>query len=186
MIPDDYIHQLKTKLQSLGPLRPEAWLLILAEMKQKTVKVDESFNRSAGQLAYLASGLLKEYAANDRDRPSIINFIPENAPLISNKFNQRHYLKACATCLIFYWNQDSLWVIYQQYAELKPVYEALCYEYDSAVAFRNRLLEIHETEARISLLLHHFPEVVKLVKKKDMANYVHVSYPHFVKVFNKS
>lgn len=184
MTVEDHIFALKLKIQSLGPLRHEAWQLILSKMQYKTVKVNESFVRTEGQLTYIASGLFKEYTAMDRERPAILNFINPHTAIISRKYNKHHYLKAALNTCVYYWDFESLLLIYHEFKELKPIYDAFCQEYDAACAFRQQLLEIPKTDDRIRKFLTRFPDTLITIKKKDIANYLNVSYHHFIHVYN--
>ena len=176
--------QLKLKLQSLGALRPEAWEMICQEMGSVALKPDQSFIRKAGTLSYLAHGVLKEYDAQDRYQPAIINFLGANDALITREQNRTHYLKACTECIIYYWDFEALERLYAQFRELKIIYDSLCAGYDHRIKLRVRLLEL-PVSGRIEIFKTVFMRLLPYLKKKDMANYLHLNYSHFIKIWNK-
>jgi len=175
--------ELKIKLQSLGALRPEAWAMICSEMHSVTLKPDQSFIRKPGTLAYVALGLLKEYDAQHRPKPAIINFLSANDCLITRKQNQNHYLKACTECLIYYWDLDALERLYAHSKELRAIYDSLCAEYDDKVLWRMHLLEL-SVQDRINAFKFAFGYAIPYLKKKDTANYLHLNYTHFLRYWN--
>ncbi len=179
-------HQLcfKPLLQSLGALRPEAWERIVQLCQQTSLKPNESLIREPGSLAYVANGLLKEYDAQQRKSPSIINFIGHKQSLITRKYNQNLYLKAAMPSLVYYWNFNDLQQLYGEFAELKAIYDNLCAAYDEISAYRQLVLEEHYTKNRIMLFMVKHKELLPLLKKKDMANYVQINYNHFIKAYN--
>lgn len=179
------MQNLKLKLQQLGPLRPHAWAMISQSCKQTHLKTDESFIRTTGTLAYISTGLLKEYDAQYRKSPSIINFIGHNKFLITRKHNQQHYLKACTPTLIYHWDFETLQHIYHKFAELKPTYDLLCGSYDESVGIRQLLLEERDANKKIALFIKLYPNVFHLLKKKDIANYLHLGYDYFVRNYSK-
>lgn len=170
---------LKTKLQSFGALRPEAWERIVQLCQQTNVKTGESLLRKQGTLAYIADGLLKEYDAQNRTQPSIINFNGSNQSLITRKHNQSHYLKATIPTLVYYWDFEDLQKLYQEFKELKAIYDALIAEYDELLLFRMQLLEL-PVQKRIDTFRLIFKPMLPYLKKKDIANYLHISYAYLV------
>ena len=165
----------KTKLQSFGALRPEAWERIVVSAQQTTLHAGDSFLRKEGTLAYVAAGILKEYNPQHRKKPAIINFIVPDHCIITRKHNQMHYLKACNPTLIFYWDLAALKLLYQEFEELKKIYDYLCREYDDGIALRGFLLEL-TVQDRITYFQHHYTAIIPYLKKKDIANYLHISY----------
>ena len=168
-------HKLKTKLQSFGALRPEAWERIVLLCQQTTLHAGDIFLRKEGTLAYLAEGILKEYNPQHRKKPAIINFIITEQCFITRKHNQVHYLKACNPALIYYWDLTALKLLYQEFEELKKIYDYLCREYDDGIALRGFLQEL-TVQARIIYFQHHYTPIIPFLKKKDIANYLHISY----------
>ncbi|WP_293298541.1 hypothetical protein [Pedobacter sp. UBA4863] len=146
---EEELIDLKTKLQSLGALRPEAWDLICKLAHSTEVMQEQRFVRKIGTLGYIAQGILKEYDDLDRSNPAIINFIGNHQCFITRSHQQNRYLLACMPCLVYHWNFDDLQKLYQRFNELRPVYEALCTEYEAGVLLRMRLLEMPVQE-RIS------------------------------------
>jgi len=179
-----YLKALKHKIQRHGALRDEAWLLICSSMQHQVLQPNERFIQKDNQLAYVASGLFKEYSAYERTRPSIINLIPADSCFITRRHSQQDYLKAATTSLTFSWNFESLMAIYRDYRELKPVYEIFCSEYNTGLAYRSLILETPEVAQRIRYLKAEYGSLIPYLKKKEMANYLHLNYNHFIKVFN--
>lgn len=176
---------LKTRLQGLGPLRSGAWERILQSMRTAQIRPGESFIRDEGTLAYLSNGLLKEYDVQHRKTPSIINFIRTGQPLATRRHNQINYLKACVHTEIYFWDFKSLLDLYQEFSELKLIYDALCADYDLSISFRQLILEEKTTTRKIELFIHRYKEVLVLLKKKDIANYLHLDYDYFVRNYHR-
>lgn len=173
------IDQFKTKLQSFGALRPEAWERIVQLCQQTELKTGESLIRKQGTLAYIAQGLLKEYDAQNRTQPAIINFNGPKQSIITRKHNQNHYLKAAISTTVWYLDFEDLQKLYQEFKELKSIYDALIAEYDELLLFRMQLLEL-PVQKRIDTFRLIFKPMLPYLKKKDMANYLHISYAYLV------
>lgn len=170
---------LKTKLQSFGALRPEAWEMIMQLRQQTQLKTSESFIRKQGTIAFIAEGLMKEYDAQNRKTPSIINFIGLNQIIITRKHNQNHYLKACVPTLIYYWDLENLQYLYQEFEELKKIYDCLCAEYDEGLAYSRLILEEKSARQRILLLLAKYRPQLNQISKKDLSHYLMLNYDYF-------
>ncbi|RZM21182.1 MAG: hypothetical protein EOO88_34065 [Pedobacter sp.] len=169
----------KSKLQSFGALRPEAWEKIVLLCQRATLHAGDSFLRKEGSLAYVAEGILKEYNPQHRKKPAIINFIMAEQCLITRKHNQVHYLKACIPTLVFYWDLPPLNLLNQEFEELKKIYDYLCREYDDSIALRGFLLEL-TVQDRITYFQNHYTAIIPYLKKKDVAHYLHISYNHLL------
>lgn len=180
---DTRLHNLKAKLHSLGALSPEAWEAIVGAFSLCTLKPNEYFPHKNHCLGYIAEGILATYDMEGRSIPAIINFSSVQQSFISNQSNQGIYLKTCSSTSIFYWNEDELKKLYRQFNELKNIYDALIAEYEQRIFLRMRFLELSVTE-RISKFKEHFYSILPYLKKKDIANYLHLNYSHFVKVWN--
>ena len=149
------------------------------------LKNNESFIRTVGTLAFVSNGLLKEYDAENRKSPSIINFVNTGDFLITRKHNRHHYLKTCSPSLIYSWDFEQLQEIYTAFGELKPVYDLLCESYDQSLSHRPRLLEEKVAGERIRSFIKLKREILWQLKKKDIANYLNLSYIGFVRNYNK-
>ncbi|RYD97280.1 MAG: Crp/Fnr family transcriptional regulator [Sphingobacteriales bacterium] len=180
---ENELHLFKIKLQALGALRPEAWGAILALKQELALAPNESFVRREGSLALVALGVLKEYDIQCRSKPAIVNFIGENQCFITSVHQQNHYLEACTPCQLYYWNEQALQQLYQEFAELKLIYNQLCAQYDAQLWHRMRLLEMPVQE-RLDTFRATFTNVLPYLKKKDIANYLHLNYTHLVKSWN--
>lgn len=176
---NEHLLLLKTKLQSLGALRPEAWERIVQLCQQTHLKTNESLLREPGTLAYIAEGIIKEYDPQHRKKPAIINFIIPNQCVVTRKHNQAHYLKACTPARIYYWDLTTLKSLYQEFEELKKIYDHLCHEYDDGIALRGFILEL-PVKDRIIYFQNNHQAIIPFLKKKDIANYIHISYNHLL------
>jgi hypothetical protein len=179
-----YLNELKTKIQGFGAVRPEAWESIVEYARTIHLKAQQSFQRKPGTFAYVAEGLLKEYDVQNRLTPSIINFISSGQCLITRKYNQRNYLKAGLPTFVYYWDFDELQKLYQEFKELKTIYDELCAIYDEQTTFRQQVLEEHHAAARVMLFRMKYKTLLPFLKKKDMASYVQMTYNHFLKAYN--
>ena len=173
---------LRLKLQSLGALRLEAWERICELMNCVELKAGQNFIRKEGRLAYLTHGLLKEYITQQRLSPAVINFTSSNQSLPTRRHNQSHPLEACVDSVIYYWDFEALENLHQEFRELKVIYDGLCAEYDARVLLRMRLLEMSVVE-RIAAFKYEFKAVLPFLKKKDIANYLHISYTNLLSKF---
>ena len=175
----------KTKLQSFGALRPEAWEKIVLLCQQATLHAGDSFLRKEGTLAYVAEGILKEYNPQHRKKPAIINFIVPDHCIITRKHNQVHYLKACNPALIYYWDLTALKSLYQEFEELKKVYDNLCAEYDEGLAYGRLILEEKVARKRVALLLARYRPQLNQLSKKDLSHYLMLNYDYFTHLLNQ-
>lgn len=182
---EQLLTSLKLKLQGLGALRPEAWESIVELSQQFQISTTENLVRRTGSLVYVAEGLLKEYDHYERERPVIVNFIGQYQCFFTRKHHQHRYLEACMPCVVYQWDFDDLQKLYQHFNELRPVYEMLCAEYEHGVTFRMRLLEMPVKE-RIKTFKFEYKMVLPFLKKKDIANYLHLHYTHFLRHWNSS
>ncbi len=175
----------KQRLYNAGAIRPLAWEAIVQCMQQITLHTDERLIRKEGTLAYVADGILKEYDPINRKTPSIINFITPSNFIITRKHNASHYLKACTTTLIYYWDYPNLLQLYSQFNELQPIYNTLCAEYDATIDLRQFILEQHHANERILLFISAYKTSLNFIKKKDMANYLMLYYDNFIRSYRK-
>ena len=178
-----HLQTLKTKLQSFGALSPAAWEAIVAAISLCNLKPNEYFPHKNHCLGYIADGILATYDMEGRSIPAIVNFSSLQQSFITRQSSKDIYFKTCSTTLIFYWNDDELKKLYRQFNELKHIYDALIAEYEQRLFLRMRFLELSVTE-RISKFKEKFHFILPYLKKKDIANYLHLNYSHFVKVWN--
>lgn len=177
------LHELKLKLASYGALRPEAWTKIVQSLANTDLKTDESFNRKVGSIAYVAKGVLKEYDAYRRKKPSIVNFIGPNNFILTTKHTESKFLKAVCPTKLVYLDFDILFLLFLDYGELKPIYDGVSAEYEDGISFRQLLLE--ETfAAKIQLFIVKYRPILSYLKRKDIANYLHVDYNYFIRNFS--
>lgn len=177
------LYTLKTKLQNFGALRPEAWEAIVVAKQEIKLKPEESLIRKEGTLAYVVEGLLKEYNPQNRSKPAIVNFISSQQNIITRKHNQTHYLKAIRPSIVYAWDFEQLQQLYQAFKELKPIYDSFCAEYELSLQFRMQLLEISPQE-RVTTSKLVFHNLLPYLKKKDLANYLHLNYTHLLRYWN--
>jgi len=180
---DTRLNILKTKLQRFGALRPEAWKAIVAAISICTLKPNEYFPHKNNCLGYVAEGILATYDMEGRSIPAIINFTSHQQSFITRQSGQGIHLKTCSTTLVFYWSYDELKKLYQQFNELKQIYDALTAAYEQRLFLRMRFLELPVTE-RIHKFREQFRPILPYLKKKDIANYLHLNYSHLVKMWN--
>ncbi len=172
----------KIRLQSYGALRPDAWEHICSLVNLVELKAEQHFVRHEGDIAYLASGLLKEHDASERIAPAIINFVLSEQFLFTRRANQNHYLKACSPCLLYSWKAAHLQALHREFGELKIIYDGICADYDTQLLLRMRLLEM-PVQDRIALFRLRFKAALPYLKKIDIANYLHVSYTNLLAKF---
>jgi len=177
------LQTLKTKLHSFGALSPEAWKAIVAAISLCSLKPNEYFPHKNNCLGYVAEGILATYDMEGRSIPAIVNFTSPQQSFISRHSNQGIYLKTCSAVLVFYWSYDELKKLYRQFNELKHIYDAFTIEYEQRIFLRMRFLELSVAE-RINKFREKFRPILPYLKKKDIANYLHLNYSHFVKVWN--
>ncbi|RZK26469.1 MAG: Crp/Fnr family transcriptional regulator [Flavobacterium sp.] len=178
-------HALKLKISAYGAIRPKVWAKLLPQLKVCNLKPGEIFPRPAGSIAYIERGLLKEYDFRDRKKPSIVNFIFTDEFLPTPKHEQRCYVMAVTTSILYYLEFDELLALFFEYRELIHIHDAIFADYDETLAFRNRLLEQKVAVVKIQAFIDKHRELIAFLKKKDIANYIHVEYDHFTRVFSK-
>lgn len=174
---------LKPKLQSLGPLRPEAWERIVQLGQPHHIAAGKNLVRRLGSLVYVAEGLLKEYDHHEREEPAIVNFIGQDQCMVTRGHQQQRQLQACLPSMVYQWDMAALYQLAQEFAELRPIYDALCSEYEVKVMLRMRLLEM-PVQKRIDQFKFIFKPMLPYLTKKDMANYLHLEYTNFIKKCN--
>ena len=176
---------LRLKLQSLGALRPEAWERIVQLGQQHQIEAGKNLVRRLGSLAYVAEGLLKEYDHHEREEPAIVNFIGQDQCIVTRGHQQQRQLQACMPCMVYQWDMAELYQLDQDFTELRSIYEELCAEYEMKMMLRMRLLEMPVPE-RIETFKLIFRPLLPYLKKKDIANYLHLHYTHFLRIWNFS
>ncbi|WP_316805411.1 hypothetical protein [Pedobacter nototheniae] len=177
--------ELKFKLQTLGALQPEAWDLILKTVKYTFIKTGENFNRQEGQLAWILTGLLKEYDAEARKKPSVINFILPGHSLITRKLNKHFYLKAYTDTYVVHLEFEELIAVYGQFKELRTTYDSLCANYDEGMVYRQRILEEKSAQRKVELFLIRYRPYLVVIQKKDISNYLKLNYDYFTSIYTK-
>ncbi len=173
------------KLASYGAIRPQAWAKILSNLRETELKTDESFKREIGSIVYVVDGLLKEYDPQERRKPSIINFISAGNFLTTTKCNQNRYMKAVVPTQLAYLDFDVLISLFLKYNELKAVYDGIWGNYEHGIAFRQLVLEENAAAARIKLFISKYRSILPSLKKKDIANYIHIEYDYFIRIYGK-
>ena len=182
---DPFFLNLKLNLANYGAIRPQAWAKILVHLKEAELKVDESFDREINSIAYVTSGLIKEYDAQLRKKPSIINFISAGNFLITNKYNHSKYIKAIGSATLIHINFEAMISLFLKYNELKSIYDGVIGNYENGIAFRQLILEENAAAKRIHLFIKKYRAILPFLKKKDIANYIHIEYEYFIRIYGK-
>jgi len=178
------LYHLKLKLASYGAISPLAWARISDSLKKTEIKVNESFNRKIGSIAYVVEGLLKEYDIKSRKKPCIVNFISDGNFLVTTKFNQSKYLKAIKDTTLVYLDFEDQFSLLLKHKELKTIYDEIVANYEEAATFRFSLLEERLAAIRIQQFIVRYRKILSYLKKKDMANYCHIPYDNFVRQYS--
>ena len=143
----------------------------------------ENLIRTEGTLAFIEQGNLKEYDPAQRSRPAIISFHASGETIITRRHNQSHFIKAISPATIYQWQQSALDQLHQNYPELKNIYLALCASYDQRISARSILIELPPRN-RIQLFRARHPQLIPYLKKKDIANYLHLNYTYLIDKWN--
>jgi hypothetical protein len=170
--------QLKERLLKLGSLRPIAWQALQEQIQKTTLKANESFTRSPGQIAYVVDGILKEYDAHMRKRPAIINFLGTDEFILTHQFSQRHYLKACIDTQILSIHREHVLSLQTRFPELLRLYIPISISYYESSFNRQYLLEIKSVPERIARFKERFHTHLKYLRLKDVANYLNINYDY--------
>ena len=176
---------LKLKLASYGPIRPEVWPKILPRLTETDLKINENFIREIGSVVYVVDGLLKEYDAHQRKNPSIINFISAGNFLVTSRHNQFKYIKAICPTKLLHLNFDAMISLFLKNNELYSIYNGITADYEDGIAFRQLVLEESTTATKIQLFIKKYRPILSRLKKKDIANYIHVDYEYFIRIYGK-
>jgi CRP-like cAMP-binding protein len=179
---DNLLSNLKLKLQHFGALRPEAWEEMKSLLEIYQLKMGESYLREIGDIAFIAEGLLKEYQVRENKRPSIVNFLALNQVFYTTAFRKEQYLKVEIDSIVLRLTSEKLRELHVKFPELKTIYDQLCYEYDEQLAFRQTLLTLTNVE-RVNLARKRFKDIFPYLKKKDVANYLHISYNYLIHIW---
>jgi len=176
---------LKLHLQKLGPLRPAAWAHIAEKIVSLQLKENESLIREAGTIAFVSDGLLKEYNPYERTKPSIVNFICAHQYIVNRRHNQGHFIRACCPSMVYSLAWPAIADLFHRYPELKQIHDGIGEQYDIALFYRQLVLEERLAANRISLFIQKNRSILPRLKKKDIANYLHLDYDHFVRHYSK-
>ncbi|WP_316831933.1 hypothetical protein [Pedobacter aquatilis] len=182
----EQLYRLKLQLQSFGSLRPEAWLMLQQLLQFSSLKKGEHFNRTPGTLTWLATGVLKEYDAYARKKPSVINFLVKENAVVTRKLNAANFLVACTNSLLCSLDFDALVSLHQQFPELKPIYFALCAQYDEGQRFRVLLLEEKAAALRVAKLIDRYHGQLSFMARKDLSNYLQLNYDYFCRLYART
>ena len=179
MYMDEFLHFLKKEIQLRGALRPEAWDVMVSLLRIDELKAGESVVRKSGSISFITTGLLKEYDVIQGRKPKLINFMSTGEFFYSNTYKRGQYLKANHKSQVISLDFDALLALYSKFPELKAIYDLLCYGYDEQLSFRHSLMELSAAE-RIASAKNRYRSVFPYLKKKDIANYLHISYNYLL------
>ncbi|MCY1521477.1 hypothetical protein D9M68_562900 [compost metagenome] len=136
-------------------------------------------------LIFVANGLLKEYDARKRLKPAIINFITTDSFIVTTTYRQYSYIKAiCRSTLISMRFEEAI-ALYVKYKELLMLYDSIAIHYEEGLSFRYALLEERLIKSRIQAFIHRYKAIIPFLKKKDIANYLHIEYDYFIRQYGK-
>ena len=152
-------------------------------MQTTKLSPGENLIRNEGTLTFITTGILKEYDPSQRSRPAIICFHSIGDAIVTRRHSQSHFIRAVSAATLFQWNQSALDQLHFNYPELKNIYLALCASYDLNLSRRSILLETHPRE-RIQLFRAHHSQIIPYLKKKDIANYLHLNYTYLIDKWN--
>ncbi|RYD96816.1 MAG: Crp/Fnr family transcriptional regulator [Sphingobacteriales bacterium] len=180
---EQHLSNYRLKLQQCGALRPEAWEQCVPLLKVLRIGINNSCMVPRGSIAYVAEGLLKEYDTKHRKSPSIVNFLAPGQFFYSYASANRIYIKATAPCTIILLGRKEIRSLVLAFDELDSLFLALCTQYDELRLLKIQLLEYPVAE-RIETFRSNFKAIIPYLKKKDIANYLHLNYTHFLKNWN--
>lgn len=185
MINNSHSTILKLKLASYGALRPQAWTKILDSLKEIELNDGDNLTSVIGRIVFIAEGIVKEYDPNQRKKPSIVNFISTGNFLVTTKYNQSRYVKAIGTCKLIYLDFEQAISLFIKFNELKSIYNGVLANYENGIAYRQLILEENSAAMRITLFIDHYRSILPYLKKKEVANYVHLAYDYFIRMYTK-
>lgn len=175
---------LKIHLQSYGALRPEAWDRIVSLITTVHLEPQQHLIREVGSLAYVATGLMKEFDVHDRVKPTILNFFGVGSTVYCITASHRLYLEAVLPTTVFSLDLAALHTLYLEFEELIKIYLNLRFNYYDSLLLRTHLLEMKPRERVI-----HFRRTRQLLlpflQKKEMCNYLNLDYDYFVRTYRK-
>lgn len=178
-----HINHFKLKLQAAGALRPEAWEQCVVQLKVVNINTQNSCLVPSGAIAYVAEGILKEYDTQHRNSPSILNFLAPGQLFYSYASPNRIYTKATIPSIVFLMDRATLLNLVHEFSELDKIFLALYSQYDELRLLKIQLLEM-PVQQRVETFSATFHTILPYLKKKDMANYLHLNYTHFLKKWN--
>lgn len=177
------LYFLKTTLQNHGAVRPEAWEMISTLLHVDELAVGESMQRTHFGISFLAEGLLKEYAIFGRKQPRIVNYLQHGQFFYHSRHHAKRYVKAIVPCIIYSLSASELELLAANFKELRPIYDQFCELYDDQLASRSALLEMSNS-LRINHFKMQYAPILPYLKKKDIAQYLSISYNYLVETWN--
>lgn len=148
------------------------------------VKPEKHFVREVGNIFYVADGLMKECDLQARSEASIINFLGNGQCSFCFTNTQRLFVAAILPSTLFSLDLMELYELHQAYTELAHIYRFLRFEYHERLLLRIQLLEMVPRKRIIQFCDSH-RLLLPYLKKKDMANYLHLDYDYFVRTYRK-
>ena len=178
-----YLKNLKIKLESIHDIQPEALDRIIKACQQTKLKINHSLVFEQHTVAYVGSGLLKEYDSKHHDQPLITNFISNDQFFFAK--SKSHFLKAIKPTMIYYWKFAALLEIYKDFTKLDLIYQIAEHGYEERLSLRGIILEKHSFHQKLALFIISNLTILPLLNRKDMANYIGEDYVDFTSKYNK-
>lgn len=180
---DIHLHYLKRSLQQHGAVQPQAWTRIVEFLQIEELAPGDSLLRDRFAISFLGVGLLKEYAIVNRKRPRIVHFLSSGNFFYHSRHHAKRYVKAITPAIVYNIEATSLQLLGSEFKELNAIYAAICEIYDDQLANRGVLLEASHS-VRIANFKTEFASALPYLKKKDIAQYLSISYNYLIESWN--
>lgn len=178
----NHYSRLKLKLQTNGALQPAAWEMIQSQIHVDLLAIGDGLVRDNNGISFLAEGVLKEYDVVRRKQPHIVHFLMQGDFFYHSTHHCKRYVKAITPSVVYSLNQHQLQLLPAVFKELRPIYDKVCENYDEQLTQRSRLLEMVFTE-RIQYFKSSFAVILPYLKKKDIAQYLSISYNYLIETW---
>jgi len=136
-------------------------------------------------MVFIASGLLKAYVVHGQHQPVIVRFIPSGRFTVLVPDHLPQVLRAVLPTSLLLVGFQAMLDAYHLQPELLSLYRMAIQQNMSDIQFRYRLLEERFAEQRIRLFLSRHAGILPYLKKKDIANYLHLDYNYFVRLYSR-
>lgn len=176
---------LKIKLNSLSALKPETWKMIDEHLLTINLLPDQIYHREVNSLIFVKEGLIQEYDWQHRNHGALVGFFQSESFICTNSFRKSKLLQASVFSKIIYLSSSFCTKLTDEFPEFQSILNEIQQLYEVNLAYRMLILEKSNASTRIEIFVEKFREILPLLRKKDIANYLAVEYDYFIRIYGK-